>query len=229
MRVMLLAAGRGERMRPLTDKTPKPLLEAGGKALIVHQLEALRRAGFEEVIINLGYRGERISAALGDGGRYGVNIFYSWEPEEPLETGGGLFQALPLMEDGPFIVINSDIWSDYPLACLPRAPAGLAHLVLVDNPPHHRQGDFALQQGLVRDSGDPRLTFSGISVMRPELFAGCAPGRFPLAPLLRRAMTQGLVSGEHYRGEWRDIGTPERLQQLDRTLRGRSVTATPRL
>ncbi len=226
MKVMLLAAGRGERMRPLTDSTPKPLLQAGGKALIVHHLEALRQAGFREIVINLGYQGERIGAALGDGGRFGLSITYSWEPEEPLETGGGIFQALSSMGAGPFVVLNSDIWSDYPLARLPRAPAGLAHLVLVDNPPHHLQGDFALCDGQVGDSGQPRLTFSGVSVMRPELFAGCTPGRFPLAPLLRRAMHDGRVSGEHYRGVWQDIGTPERLQQLDRALRGCSVAAS---
>ncbi len=219
MKVMLLAAGRGDRMRPLTDTKPKPLLEVGGRALIVHHLDALREAGFREVVINLGYRGEQIRAALGDGRRYGMRIDYSWEPEQPLETGGGIFQMLPLLGPAPFAVINSDIWSDYPYARLPHDLAGLAHLVLVDNPPHHPEGDFVLREGLVLDSEAPRLTFSGISILRPELFAGCQSGRFPLAPLLRRAMAAGRVSGEHYSGIWQDIGTPERLYRLDRELR----------
>ena len=219
MKVMLLAAGRGERMRPLTDTKPKPLLEVGGQALIVYHLDALREAGFREIVINLGYRGEQICAVLGDGRRYGMHIDYSWEPEQPLETGGGIFQVLPLLGPSPFAVINSDIWSDYPYARLPRDPAGLAHLVLVDNPPHHPEGDFVLREGLVLDSEAPRLTFSGISILHPELFAGCQPGRFPLAPLLRRAMIAGRVSGEHYTGIWQDIGTPERLYRLDRELR----------
>ena len=225
MKVMLLAAGRGDRMRPLTDAKPKPLLEVGGRALIVHHLDALRAAGLREVVINLGYRGEQICAALGDGRRYGMRIDYSWEPKRPLETGGGIFQVLPLLGPAPFAVINSDIWSDYPYARLPREPAGLAHLVLVDNPSHHPEGDFVLRQGLVLASEAPRLTFSGISILRPELFAGCHPGRFPLAPLLRRAMAASRVSGEHYSGIWQDIGTPERLDRLDRELRARSVVA----
>ena len=225
MKVMLLAAGRGERMRPLTDIKPKPLLEVGGRALIVHHLDALREAGLRDVVINLGYRGEQICAALGDGRRYGIRIDYSREPQQPLETGGGIFQMLPLLGPAPFAVINSDIWSDYPYARLPCEPAGLAHLVLVDNPPHHPEGDFVLREGLVLDSEAPRLTFSGISILRPELFTSCQPGRFPLAPLLRRAMAAGRVSGEHYTGIWQDIGTPERLYRLDRELRARSVAA----
>jgi MurNAc alpha-1-phosphate uridylyltransferase len=222
MKVMLLAAGRGERMRPLTDAMPKPLLEVGGKALIVHHLEALRAAGLWDVIINLGYRGEQIRTTLGNGRRFGVHISYSWEPEKPLETGGGIFQVLPLLGPGPFAVVNSDIWSDYPFVRLPCDPVGLAHLVLVENPLYYPQGDFVLQEGRVRDVGESRLTFSGISVLRPELFAGCTSGRFPLAPLLRRAMAAGRVSGEHYTGVWQDVGTPERLYRLDQELRARS-------
>lgn len=225
MKVMLLAAGRGDRMRPLTDIKPKPLLEVGGRALIVHHLDALREAGLREVVINLGYRGEQICAALGDGRPYGMRIDYSWEPEQPLETGGGIFQVLPLLGSAPFAVINSDIWSDYPYARLPREPAGLAHLVLVDNPSHHPEGDFVLREGLVLAGEAPRLTFSGISILHPKLFAGCQPGRFPLAPLLRRAMVAGRVSGEHYTGIWQDIGTPERLYRLDRELRSQWRTA----
>ncbi|MCC8998768.1 MAG: nucleotidyltransferase family protein [Candidatus Contendobacter sp.] len=220
MKAMLLAAGRGERMRPLTDHTPKPLLPVAGKPLIVHHLEALRAAGIHELVINTGHLGDQLPAALGDGRAWGVHILYSPEPAEALETGGGIFQALPLLGSEPFLVVNGDVWSDCPFARLPTAPAGLAHLVLVNNPPHHPNGDFALMaDGRVRESGQPRLTYSGISVLRPELFGDCAPGRFPLGPLLRRVMAAGQVSGEHYVGGWRDIGTPQRLAELDHALR----------
>lgn len=220
MKAMILAAGRGERMRPLTDHTPKPLLPVAGQPLIAWHLQALRRAGLRDIVVNTGHLGEQLPARLGDGRAWGVRIRYSPEPPEALETGGGIFQALPLLSNGPFLVINGDVWTDYPLARLPDAPAGLAHLVLVDNPPHHAEGDFALTAaGRVLEAGTPRLTFSGVSVLRPELFAGCAPGRFPLGPLLRRAMAADQVSGEHYRGDWRDIGTPRRLAALDRELR----------
>lgn len=222
MKAMILAAGRGERMRPLTDHTPKPLLPVAGRPLIVHHLEALRAAGIVEVVINTGHLGEQLPAALGDGRRWGMRIAWSPEPPDALETGGGIFQALPLLGAESFIVVNGDVWTDYPLARWtqpPLTPAGLAHLVLVDNPPHHAQGDFALlDHGQVAESGTLRWTFSGISVLRPALFAGCEPGRFPLGPLLRRAMTAGKVSGEHYRGSWRDIGTPQRLAELDAIL-----------
>jgi MurNAc alpha-1-phosphate uridylyltransferase len=219
MKAMILAAGRGERMRPLTDHTPKPLLPIAGKPLIVHHLEALRAGGIDEIVINTGHLGARLSAALGDGRNWGVRIAWSPEPPEALETGGGIFQALPLLGSEPFLVVNGDVWTDYPFARLPAAPVGWAHLVLVSNPPHHSDGDFALAaDGRVEESGPRRLTFSGISVLRPALFAGCAPGRFPLGPLLRRAMAVGKVSGEHYAGGWRDIGTPQRLAELDREL-----------
>ena len=219
MRAMILAAGRGERMRPLTDHTPKPLLPVAGQPLIAHHLEALRAAGIGEIVINTGHLGEQLPAALGDGRAWGVRITYSPEPPEALETGGGIFQALPLLGSEPFLVINGDVWTNYPFARLPVAPAGLAHLVLVGNPPHHPDGDFALAaDGIVKESGASRLTFSGISVLRLELFAGCAPGRFSLGPLLRRAMTAGQVSGECYAGVWLDIGTPQRLAELDRDL-----------
>jgi MurNAc alpha-1-phosphate uridylyltransferase len=217
---MILAAGRGERMRPLTDHTPKPLLPVAGRPLIVHHLQALRAAGLTELVINTGHLGEQLPAALGDGRAWGVRITWSPEPPEALETGGGIFQALPLLGAEPFLVVNGDIWTDYPFARLPTTPAGLAHLVLVDNPPHHPAGDFALAvDGRVAETGAARLTYSGIGVLRLELFAGCAPGRFPLGPLLRRAMAAGQVTGEHYTGDWRDIGTPQRLAELDRELR----------
>lgn len=215
MKAMILAAGRGQRMRPLTDTIPKPLLPVAGKPLIVHQLEKLRRAGFSELIINLGYRGEQIFDFLGDGRAFGVRLVYSREPQAALETGGGICQALPLLGKAPFLVVNSDIWSDYPFAQLPTDPPGLAHLVMVVNPPQNPLGDFVLSDGWIRELGEKKLTFSGISVLRPELFTGCMPGRFPLAPLLRKAIAQTKVSGEYYPGFWQDIGTPERLAELN--------------
>jgi len=219
MKAMILAAGRGERMRPLTDHTPKPLLQAGGRPLIDYHILALAAAGFCDVVINHAHLGTQIEQAVGDGGRFGVNIHYSAEGEA-LETGGGIHKALPLLGPGPFVVVNGDIWTDYDFSQLPAEPAGLAHLVLVDNPPHHPRGDFALVGQRVETEGERLLTFSGIGIYRPELFAGCVPGKFPLAPLLRKAMAEGQVSGEHYRGRWLDIGTPQRLAELDRQLRG---------
>ena len=185
-------------------------------------MTALRAAGIAELVINTGHLGARLAAALGDGGTWGLRIVYSSEPPEALETGGGIFQALPLLGSEPFLVVNGDVWTDYPFASLPTAPAGLAHLVLVDNPSHHPKGDFSLRNGQVEEADAGRLTFSGISVLRPELFAGRAPGRFPLGPLLRRAMADGQVTGEHYQGGWRDIGTPQRLAELDGELRRRN-------
>ena len=218
MMAMILAAGRGERMRPLTDRLPKPLLQAGGKALIEHHIEALVQAGVRSLVINHAHLGEQIEQALGDGARWGITIAYSPEPPGALETGGGIFNALPLLGSAPFIVVNADIWTDYAYLELPRRISGLAHLVLVDNPPHHPGGDFALQGDTANSTGEPRLTYSGIGVYRHELFSGCQSGRFPLAPLLRKAMARGQVTGEHYRGLWIDIGTPARLAELDRRL-----------
>jgi MurNAc alpha-1-phosphate uridylyltransferase len=220
LKVMILAAGRGERMRPLSDTVPKPLLEAGGKPLIVHLIEGLTHHGLRDLVINHSHLGEKISAYLGDGARYGVRIVYSHEEGGGLETGGGIFKALSLIDTDPFMVINGDIWTDYPFDRLPARLDGLAHLVLVDNPPQHPQGDFALREGKLFAEGAPRLTFSGIGVYARALFAECHPGKFPLAPLLRAAMMRGLVSGEHYTGRWRDVGTPQRLADLDRELRG---------
>jgi MurNAc alpha-1-phosphate uridylyltransferase len=222
MKAMILAAGRGERMRPLTDDTPKPLLRAGGKTLIEHLIEALADAGFRDLVINHAHLGAQIEAHLGDGARYGVNIAWSREPEGALETGGGIFRALPLLDDDHFLVVNGDIWTDYPFARIARRPEGLAHLVLVDNPAHHPEGDFALVSGRVQALGSPRLTFSGIGIYHRDLFRGCSPGRFPLAPLLRACMDRGEVSGEHYAGQWYDIGTTERLAGLDRMLSERA-------
>ncbi|MCB1777520.1 MAG: nucleotidyltransferase family protein, partial [Candidatus Competibacteraceae bacterium] len=193
----------------------KPLLPVAGQPLIVHHLEKLREAGIVDVVINTGHLGAQLPAALGNGSAWRLNIAWSPEPPSALETGGGIFQALPLLGQEPFIVINGDIWTDYPFAQLPNAPDRWAHLVLVDNPPHHIEGDFVLlEDGEVMEQASPRLTFSGISVLRPELFHHCQPGRFPLGPLLRRAMAMGKVSGEHYQGGWRDIGSPERLAEL---------------
>lgn len=219
MRAMILAAGRGERMRPLTDHLPKPLLEVAGRPLIVHHLLSLARAGFREVVVNLGYRGDQLRAVLESREHQGLRILYSPEPPGALETGGGIQQALPLLGEAPFAVINGDIWTDYPLAQLRREPTGLAHLVLVDTPAYRTAGDFDLHGSLVRDGPGRCFTFSGISVLRPALFAGCPAGRFPLAPLLRGAMIRGQVSGEHYQGVWDDIGTPERLNNLRDRLR----------
>jgi MurNAc alpha-1-phosphate uridylyltransferase len=222
MKVLILAAGRGERMRPLTDRTPKPLLQVGGKTLIEHLVERLAAAGLRELVINHAHLGAQLEAYLGDGRRHGVRIAWSREPEGALETGGGILHALPLLADPSFLVVNADIWTDYPFARLAGRLTGLAHLVLVDNPAHHPQGDFVLDGDRVRAGDGRHLTFSGIGVYHRDLFRGCVPGRFPLAPLLRTAMEQGAVSGEHYSGGWYDIGTPERLAELERALAGRA-------
>lgn len=223
MRAMILAAGRGERMRPLTDDTPKPLLPAGGKPLIVRQIERLRDAGIEQVVINVAWRAERIERALGDGAAFGVRIRYSREPEGALETAGGIRQALPLLGADPFVVVNSDIHCDFPIARLvDRELAGHAHLVLVDNPEHHRQGDFALSGGRLVSEGGPRYTYSGIGLFGAEMFAGLAPGFRRLRPVLEESIAAGRVSGEHHAGTWLDIGTPQRLAELDLLLARRA-------
>ncbi|MBT3308372.1 MAG: nucleotidyltransferase family protein [Gammaproteobacteria bacterium] len=218
MKAMILAAGRGERMRPLTDHTPKPLLQVKGKRLIEYHLQALAAAGITEVVINYGWLGQQIPAALGDGSRYGISIHYSPEPSEALETGGGITQALPLLGEEPFIVVNGDLFTDYPFARLIEAPASSAHLVLVDNPQHHPQGDFVLQAGQITDyggrSGAEQLTYSGIARFDPTFFDSGRSGRFPLAPMLFDAVDRGILSGEQYRGQWSDVGTPERLEIL---------------
>ncbi len=222
MKAMVLAAGRGERMRPLTLTRPKPLLEVGGRPLIAHHLYALAMAGFRDVVVNLSWLGEQIRSALGDGTGYNVRLAYSDEGPEPLETGGGVFRALALLGPAPFLVLNGDVWTDYPYARLRETlrPGDLAHLVLVPNPPHNPDGDFVLRAGRIVEEPGERLTFSGVGVYRPELFAGCRDGIFKLAPLLRAAARAGRVSGEVHDGEWLDIGTPQRLAELDRRLRG---------
>jgi MurNAc alpha-1-phosphate uridylyltransferase len=220
---MILAAGRGERMRPLTLVKPKPLLEAGGAPLVVHHLTALRAAGFEDVVVNLSWLGDQIRAALGDGSRHGVRLHYSDEGPEPLETGGGVFRALPLLGDGPFLVLNGDVWTDIDWSQMHDrlAPQDLAHLVLVPNPAHNEKGDFVLEGGRIVETSGERFTFSGVGVYRAELFDGCRDGIFKLAPLLRTAARAGRVSGELHSGAWLDIGTPERLAHLDELLNRR--------
>ncbi len=236
MKALIFAAGLGERMRPLTEHTPKPLLEVGGKPLITWHLEKLAKLGVRDVVINTSWLATKFPDALGDGSRWGLRLHYSYEGPTALETGGGMWHALGLLRDehdaeAPFLAINGDIWCDYDFARMPPAPAGKAHLVLVDNPPQHPNGDFALDgDGKVHSDGDVRLTFTGIGVYRPSLFddwrdvIGDAPGvdatppRFKLAPLLRAAMAKGCVSGEHHGGRWTDVGTQQRLEQLDTTL-----------
>lgn len=228
---MILAAGLGERMRPLTDKRPKPLLEAGGKPLIEWLIERLAREGWTELVINHSHLGMQIEERLGDGHAFGVSIAYSREPT-PLETAGGIATALRLLGEGPFLAVNADIYCDYPFARL-RQHIGrlgergmLGHLVMVDNPAHHRMGDFGLHDGLIDTARLPRFTFSGIGLYHPALFADThAHQRARLAPLLARAADEQRMGGEHYDGIWHDIGTPERLQELDRMLRAGIGTA----
>jgi MurNAc alpha-1-phosphate uridylyltransferase len=213
-RAMVLAAGRGERMRPLTDEVPKPLLPVRGKPLIVHHLERLASCGVRDVVINVAWLGDRIRAALGDGAAFGLSIRYSEEGAQALETGGGIFQALPWLGGEPFLVVNGDVFTDFDFSALSIAPEALAQLVLVPNPVQHPQGDFALDDGRVVETGSTRWTYSGIGLFRAQLFDGCQPGRFPLLPLFRRAMAAGRLSGQIYRGGWSDVGTVERLAAL---------------
>jgi MurNAc alpha-1-phosphate uridylyltransferase len=214
MKAMILAAGRGERMRPLTDTVPKPLLPARGRPLIEFHFAALARAGIHDLVINLGWLGGRLRDHVGDGGRFGARVAWSEEGYPPLETGGGIHHALPLLGPAPFWVVNGDVFCEFAFDQRALPPGVLAHLVLVPNPPQHPAGDFGLAGGRVNDGATGRLTYSGISVLHPELFAGCAPGRFPLAPLLRAAMARGAVTGELFTGAWSDVGTPERLAAL---------------
>lgn len=218
MKAMILAAGRGERMRPLTDHTPKPLLKVGGKPLIAWHLERLAEAGYKDIIINHAHLGSQIEAALGNGAVWGVSIKYS--PEKvALETAGGIANAMPLLGDAPFLVVNGDVFTDIDFSALKLKSPDVAHLVMVDNPPQHANGDFVLQHDRLSAEGSGKLTFSGVGIYAPSLFAGIVRGEAAkLAPLLKDAMVRGLVSGSHHQGEWHDIGTPERLQALDSQL-----------
>jgi len=226
MKAMLLAAGRGERMRPLTDSCPKPLLPVAGKPLVVWHLERLKAAGFHEVVMNLSWLGEQIASALGDGSNFGVHIEYSLEPWPALETGGGIFQALPLLGDGPFLLVNGDVFTDVDFAGIRLAAQDLAQLVMVANPPQHPDGDFWLAGGRIvgeATAGGHRCTYSGVALLRPQFFDGAAAGRFPLLPWLTRARDAGRLGGQFHEGRWLDVGTPERLDRLDaelRTVRG---------
>jgi MurNAc alpha-1-phosphate uridylyltransferase len=212
---MILAAGRGERLRPLTDATPKPLLQVRGRPLIERHIVALARAGIERIVINLAWLGAQISEYLGDGARYGVAIVYSDERPQALETAGGIFRALPHLKPGPFAVVNGDVYTDFPFETLRIASNRDAHLVLVPNPPQHPQGDFGLEQGLALAAAASRYTFSGVALYRPTFFDGCTDGVFPLKPLLVRSMAAGRCSAELYPGVWEDIGTAERLRALN--------------
>jgi MurNAc alpha-1-phosphate uridylyltransferase len=228
---MILAAGRGERMRPLTDRTPKPLLPAGGKPLIVWHVERLVLAGISELVINHAHLGSQIEQALGDGSQFGASIRYSPEHPAALETAGGIAHALHLLGTQPFAVVNGDIWCDYDFLQLHKRAEQLqagndtAHLVLVTNPAHHPDGDFGLAEGRITAAA-PRLTFSGIGIYQPALFAALDRNRAaPLAPLLCEQIAQGKVSGEHHGGRWVDVGTPQRLAELDNELRASQNTA----
>ncbi len=219
MKAMILAAGRGERMRPLTDSTPKPLLPIDEHCLIEHHLFNLHDAGFEEVVINVAWLGQQIIDTLGSGEKYGLNIVFSNEGEQALETGGGILNALPLLGDEPFLVINGDVWTDYPVQQLrARALTAKAHLVLVNNPPHHPQGDFGIKEGLLQDDVQHKFTYSGIGIYSADFFQQNECGKFPLAPMIRQYISQQQISGEVYQGAWWDIGTPQRLQHLQQFL-----------
>ncbi len=231
MKALIFAAGKGERMRPLTNHTPKPLLVVGGKRLIEWHIEKLATAGIRDIVINTSWLAECFEPALGDGARWNVSLHYSYEGSEPLETGGGMLQALKIIGDETFIAVNGDIWSDVNYSRLPQVVSVPAHLVLVDNPAHNPKGDFVLNpSGHVQSDGDDKLTFSGIGIYQPALFenwraiigqtkgADETPPRFKLAPLLRHAMHQAQVTGIHHAGNWADVGTPERLEELNRQL-----------
>lgn len=215
MIAMILAAGRGERMRPLTDECPKALLDVAGRSLLERHLDRVAAAGVGTVVINLGWHGVQIAERIGSGERYGVSVVYSDEGEDILETGGGIHRALPLLGHEPFLVVNADVYTDMPFPrSLPRDALG--HLVLVHNPPHKTNGDFGLENGRIVNESD--FTFSGVALYRPAFFEGCDPGRFPLAPMLQAAAADGRLSGELYEGDWHDVGTPERLTALNAAL-----------
>lgn len=216
MKAMILAAGRGERMRPLTDQMPKPLLKVGEYSLIEYLIRSLAAHGFHDLVINHAWLGQQIEDLLADGSQYGVTIQYSAEGETGLETGGGIFKALSLLDDDPFLVVNGDIWTDYPFSHLRKLPVAAAHLVLVANPQHNPDGDFALaEDGFIANTGQQCHTFSGIGVYQPEIFSQCHGGKFALTPLLRKLADAHQVTGEVFDGVWSDVGTVERLQVLN--------------
>lgn len=218
---LIFAAGLGERMRPLTDHTPKPLLPVGGKPLIEWHLEKLAAIDVRYVVINTSHLADQFPDALGDGSRWGLRIRYAYEGPAPLETGGGMLNALPLLGPEPFIAVSADIYSDYDYAALPLQPTGLAHLVMVPNPDWHATGDFVLNDGQLSEDGEgQRLTFGNIGVYRPQFLQGQSPGRFKLLPLYQQAMRAGQLSGERYDGFWRNLGNPAQLNELDAHLRG---------
>ncbi len=214
MRAMVLAAGRGERLRPLTDEVPKSLVEVRGKSLLERHLASIHAAGVRTVVINLGWLGDKIVERVGSGRRYGLNVLYSQEGENILETGGGIHNALPMLGDEPFLVINADIFTDMPVPVITLADQHIGHLVMVPSPEYRDGGDFDIEDGLIRNGETQRLTFSGVAMYRPSFFDACEPGRFPLAPMLREAADNGQLSGSLYDGVWADIGTPERLKAI---------------
>ena len=214
MRAMILAAGRGERLRPLTDKIPKSLVEVRGQSLLERHLENVRAAGIRTVVINLGWLGDQIVERIGSGRRFGLEITYSQEGDDILETGGGIHKALPALGADPFLVVNADIYTDMPVPALQLDDAHLGHLVMVPTPDYRDHGDFDIDDGLIRNGEAAAYTFSGVAIYRPEFFDGCEAGRFPLAPMLREAADSGQLSGSLYEGLWADVGTPERLAAL---------------
>ncbi len=214
---MILAAGYGKRMGPLTAKIPKPLLLVKNKPLISYHLQAMARAGITEVVINVAYLGHKIEAALGQGEQFGVRISYSYE-DPVLETGGGIAKALPLLGEEPFIVVSADVFTDFPFKRLPKFPKGLVHLVMVDNPSYHPRGDYALVDGVIAENGNALLNFAGIGVYRPELFVDCPTGAFPISLLFKKAMQKQAITGEYYQGLWHNIGTPEQLSLLNESV-----------
>lgn len=219
MKAMLLAAGRGERLRPLTDEVPKPLLTAAGKPLIDYHLYSLRRLGIQEVVINVSYRAEQLFDYVGDGSRYGLKVLFSWEKEARLETGGGVYHALPLLGEAPFIVVSADVWTQYTFPASFMSAASDAHLVLVDNPLYHPEGDYALTEaGRVTQQGT-KLNYAGIAKLHPRLFSGCEPRVFPLSLVINQAIARGAVTGEYYAGPWFNVGTAAELEQLERFIK----------
>jgi len=216
MIAMILAAGRGERLRPITEEIPKALVEVQGRSLLERHLDNVRAAGIDTVVINLGWLGDKIEERVGSGRSYGLNVIYSPEGDNILETGGGIHRALPLLGSEPFLVINADIFTDMPLPPARLSAGDAGHLVLVPTPAHKERGDFDLDDGRVVDSADPALTFSGVALYRSEFFDGCEAGRFPLAPMLKSAARAGQLGGRLYEGPWEDVGTPDRLAELNR-------------